>query len=150
MKTYKRLLIIGCWLATLIVAFYVGNTVASINNTFAPVTFEDVVVGRGQKNIIWIKKYSSDFRGDHPIIYLTEDKQRELPDPDKDLIFTNAESIFYRVNKDTLHIYSRIDHDIDSKFFENIHIVVHQLDNPKYMKLYDELHSTLKTTEWMK
>ena len=150
MKNRKRLLIIVIWLITLIGAFYIGKAVKSFDKTFAPVIVEDVVINGGQENRIWIKKYSSDFRGDHPVIYLTEDKQSKLPDPDKDMIFKNAESIFYKVSEDTLNIYSRIDHEINPTYFKNIYVKVHQLDNPKYMKLYDEFHSNLKTTEWMK
>ena len=67
---------------------------------------DDTIITSDTDNYIWIKKYSLGLAGNHHIIYLTTISP-EVSLMNIDTIFKNAETIFYRLHQDTLHIYSR-------------------------------------------
>ena len=149
MRQKNKLILGAIWGASIIISFFIGKLYGSLNHILNPVVVDDTIITSDMDNYVWIKKYSWGIAGNHQIIYLTDNVASSTPDEKNDMIFNNAETLFYRVKNDTLHIYSRNHYPIDPRKYKGIYIKMHQLENPDFMNLYREYHSAIKTTDWM-
>ena len=150
MKNRKKITITAAWIISVIIAYYFGKAADSFKAFSQPVTVGDAILSADKRKSIWIKKHAWGITGNHQVIYLTDDKFKEAPDEGQDIVFHDDETIFYRTNGDTLQIFTRNDYEIDPLGFEGFYIKIHELNNPKFMNLYDEVHSSVKTTDWMR
>ena len=67
----------------------------------------------------------------------TSSKKDPIPDISNDLIYKSDLDIFYKVNADTLKVYTRIRSEVPVNFPNEIVLEQKVLDNPTYMNLYD-------------
>jgi hypothetical protein len=144
-----KVIVTIAWIISLMIAFYIGKTVEWLDHSFKPETCKNVIFSSDQKTNIWIKKQVWGVTGDKNLIFLTDDELRESPDKSKDVIFNKAETIFYKAEKDTLHIYSGYDYKINPNIYEEFYIKIHVLKNPEFADLYKEVHASIKTTDLM-
>lgn len=136
------------WIVSVVIAYNAGSLLGSLDSSFKPVTTSEPVIVHGRTKA-YIKKYSWGLLGQHSMIYLTKEPNRERPDEAKDMAFRNVETLFFEASGDTLKIYSNNPLEIKPGFSSGLIIEYVELKNPAFMQLYDRYHSQLKCTDWM-
>ncbi len=146
----KKLIFFGiAWIASVIIAYKIGDLLGSLDKAFKPTTETQTIKIGDEK--VYFKKHIWGLLGNHSILYLTNNQQREYPDENDDLIFSGQTTLFFEVKNDTLIFYSRIPVSQDASFETNIPLSFNILDNHEFMKLYERFHNQqpLKCSDWL-
>lgn len=148
MNTKRKLIFGGIWILTLVLAFRTGIGYQKLDFAFEPVTTTEPIIVNGQIRC-YIKKYSWGLLGNHSVAYITNSEQRTNINEDKDQLLTKSGTVFFSAKPDTLTIYCRTKPPLNTNFKSNMVVNYVELNNGKFMNLYDRMHEQLKNTDWM-
>jgi hypothetical protein len=125
-------LIIKCVIVTII--FYLTNCTFP---DFKPLVKCDRLYSNSVKDSVFVKLQARGFS--YRVIVISQDSKREFePDSTKDFIFKGFSAIYYKMDKDTLIVYTPLKVKAPMGFMSKIRVRQIELKNPEMMNLRDK------------